>query len=51
MNFEERIFMESELKSISLRCKEREILFSRDWDVVTPPCLARESPTTYQKIN
>lgn len=43
--------MENELKSISMRCKEREILFTRDWDVVTPPVLVRESPTTYQKIN
>ena len=51
MSPDERVFMENELKSISIRCKEREILFTRDWDVVTTPVLARESPNTYLKIN
>ena len=43
--------MEAELKSIALRCKERDILFTRDWDSVTQPCLVRENPSTYMKIN
>lgn len=43
--------MEQELVKICQRCKERGILFSRDWDKVTEPCLVRESPMNYQKIN
>jgi len=45
------MFMEGELKSLAVRCKEREILFTRDWDSVTQPCLVRENPNTYMKIN
>lgn len=48
---DERTFVEQELMRISERCKERGILFSRDWDAVTAPCLVRESPAAYQKIN
>ena len=43
--------MEQELIRISERCKERGILFSRDWDAVTQPSLVRETPSAYQKIN
>jgi hypothetical protein len=39
--------MEQELVKICQRCKERGILFSRDWDKVTEPCLVRESPMNY----
>lgn len=48
---DERIFMEQELIRITERCKERSILFSRDWDAVTQPQLVRETPTAYQRIN
>lgn len=51
MSPDERIFMEHELKVILTRCKEREILFTRDWEVVTTPCLVRESNKSYQQIN
>jgi len=51
MSPDERVFMEHELKSILTRCKEREILFTRDWEVVTTPCLVRESNKSYQQIN
>mmetsp|Transcript_12755 Transcript_12755/g.21526 ORF Transcript_12755/g.21526 Transcript_12755/m.21526 type:complete len:123 (+) Transcript_12755:696-1064(+) len=47
---EERIFIECELLNICQRCKERDILFSRDWDAVTLPCLFKESKS-YLNIN
>jgi len=50
-SIQERVFMEQELIKICQRCKERGILFTRDWNVVTEPCLVRESPIAYDKIN
>lgn len=43
--------MEQQLVRIANRCKERGILFTRDWSIVTQPCLLRESQSAYQKIN
>jgi hypothetical protein len=43
--------MEETLLDIIKRCKQRGILFARDWDSVTPPQLEREGATTYMKIN
>ena len=48
---DERIFIEKTLIEIAYRCKERGILFSRDWENVTNPYLNRESPNAYVKIN
>ena len=48
---EERVFMETELIKICQRCRERGILFTRDWSAVTEPCLIRESPAAYMSIN
>lgn len=50
-SIEERVFMEHELIKICQRCRERGILFTRDWAAVTEPCLARESPIAYNSIN
>lgn len=47
---DERLFMEQELIRISERCKERGILFSRDWDAVTPPQLVRDT-MAFHRIN
>lgn len=47
---EDRVFMECELRTIFQRCKERQILFVRDWDSVVLPCLHKESKT-FQNIN
>jgi len=43
--------MQNILLDIIAKCKERGILFNRDWDAVTTPCLYREGASTYQKIN
>lgn len=43
--------MEETLLEIVKRCKQRDILFCRDWDSVTTPQLEREGPNTYMKIN
>ena len=33
------------------KCKQRDILFSRDWDKVVLPALQRENPNTFEGIN
>lgn len=43
--------MQNILLDIITKCKQRDILFTRDWDKVTQPCLMREGASTYQKIN
>lgn len=43
--------MEETLLDIIRRCKQRGILFSRDWDAVTTPQLEREGSSTFMKIN
>lgn len=43
--------MENELIKICQRCRERGILFTRDWAAVIEPCLVRESPATFNSIN
>jgi hypothetical protein len=49
-SIEERVFMENELIKICQRCRERGILFTRDWAAVTEPCLVRET-AAYNSIN
>jgi len=43
--------MQATLLEIIGKCKMRGILFIRDWEAVTHPCLARESSSTFMKIN
>lgn len=39
--------MERILLDITNKCKQRDILFSRDWDAVVEPALKRENPSTF----
>ena len=48
---DELVFMEQELGRLFQRCRERGILFTRDWLQVTEPSLVRESPMNYQRLN
>ena len=51
LSTDERQFMVVELSRLFQRCRERGILFTRNWSTVTEPCLVRESPMTYAQIN
>lgn len=44
-------FMQNILLDIFAKCKQRGILFNRDWESVAHPCLSREGALTYEKIN